>query len=66
MPEKYWATCPDCGADIDYDFFNYEYFDENMVFFKGVGKCSKCRKMWRWEEKFALTSIQHFEEISIN
>ena len=63
MPEKYWATCPNCGADIEYSAFNYEDFDENMVFFKGVGKCPECKKMWGWEEKFALTSIQHFEEI---
>ena len=24
MPEKYWAICPNCGADIDYSSFTYD------------------------------------------
>ena len=62
MPDKYWASCPNCGADIIYNSFAYDDYDEN-VYFKGTGQCPDCGKKWEWEEKFVLSEIRSFKEV---
>lgn len=63
MPEKNWASCPNCGADIIYNSFAYDDYDENEVYYKGTGTCPDCGKKWEWEEKFTLSEIRFFEEV---
>lgn len=66
MPEKYWASCPNCGTDINYSSFTYDDYDENVVYFIGRGQCLHCTKRWEWEEKFVLSEIRFFKEITEN
>lgn len=63
MSDKYWASCPNCGADIEYSSFSYDDYDENVVYFEGAGKCPDCGKKWEWEEKFVLSEIRFFKEV---
>ena len=63
MPEKYWATCPNCGADIEYSSFSYDDYAGNEVYCTGSGKCPSCGKKWEWEEKFVLSEIHLYKEV---
>ena len=66
MEDRYWASCPNCGADIDYSSFTYDGYDGNEVYFKGAGECHNCDKKWEWEEKFILDDIRFFKEVREN
>lgn len=66
MEERYWAICPNCGADIDYSSFTYDGYEEREVYFKGAGECPDCGKEWEWEEKFILDDIRFFKEVREN
>lgn len=63
MPEKYWATCPNCGAGIDYSSSVFDDVEENEVYFKCAGKCPDCGKRWEWEERFILCEIGFYKEV---
>lgn len=58
-PEKYFAVCPDCGHELDYDEFiqDTEYCDE-IVLFEAEGHCPKCQNTYTWEETFELAEIK--------
>lgn len=62
-PEKYWAVCPDCGHELEYEHFQYESCDEDKVFFFANGTCINCEKNFDWCETFELTKIEFDEEI---
>ena len=66
MEDRYWAICPNCGADIDYSSFTYNGYEENEVYFEGAGECPDCGKKWEWEEKFILDDIRFFKEVRKN
>ncbi len=61
-PEKYWAVCPDCGHELEYEHFQYESCDENRVHFFANGTCINCEKNFDWCETFELTKIDFDDE----
>ena len=63
VPDKYWAECPTCGAEIHYDGFQYDGNTANIVKFICTGYCHGCQKEYGWTEKFILTEITPLESI---
>lgn len=63
VPEKYWAVCPDCGHELEYEHFQYESCNENKVHFFANGTCINCEKNFDWCETFELVDIDFDEEI---
>jgi hypothetical protein len=63
VPENYWAECPHCGHELEYEHFQYESCDEDKVFFFANGTCVKCGKNFDWCETFELVDIEFDEEI---
>jgi hypothetical protein len=61
-PEQYWAVCPDCGHELEYEHFQYESCDEDKVFFFANGHCINCEKNFDWCETFELTKIDFDNE----
>lgn len=61
-PEKYWAVCPDCGHELEYEHFQYESCDENKVHFFANGTCINCEKNFDWCETFELVDIDFDDE----
>ena len=66
MEGKCWATCPNCGDNLVYESFTFDDSDSDTVFMKGKGHCCCCGKKWEWEEKFTLSEIRFFEDITEN
>jgi DNA-directed RNA polymerase subunit M/transcription elongation factor TFIIS len=62
-PEKYWAVCPDCGHELEYEHFQYESCDEDKVHFFANGTCISCGRNFDWCETFELIGIDFDEEI---
>ena len=57
-PEKYYAVCPDCGHELDYDTFQYDTYYEDETYFLSSGYCPHCQKDFTWLETFKLTNIE--------
>lgn len=57
-PEKYYAVCPNCGCELDYDTFRYDTCYEDKVYFFSSGYCNHCHKDFTWQEIFKLTKIE--------
>lgn len=57
-PEKYFAVCPDCGHELDYDTFQYDTYSEDETYFISSGYCPHCCKDFAWTETFKLTKIE--------
>lgn len=57
-PEKYYAVCPDCGHELDYDTFQYDSYYEDKTYFLSSGYCPHCQKDFTWQETFKLTNIE--------
>lgn len=57
-PEKYFAVCPDCGHELDYDTFQYDSYYEDKTYFLASGYCPHCQRDFTWQEIFKLTEIE--------
>lgn len=57
-PEKYFAVCPDCGHELDYDTFQFATYNEDETYFISSGYCPHCCKDFAWTETFKLTKIE--------
>lgn len=57
-PEKYFAVCPDCGHELDYDNFQYDTYYEDKTYFLSSGYCPHCQKDFTWQETFTLTKVE--------
>ena len=55
-PEKYFAVCPDCGHELDYDTFQYDSYYEDKTYFLSSGYCPHCQQDFTWQETFKLTN----------
>lgn len=57
-PEKYYAVCPDCGHELEYEYFQYDSYYEDKTYFLSSGYCPHCQKDFAWQETFKLTNIE--------
>lgn len=64
MANKVWASCPDCGDNLIYKSFTFDDADSDAVYMEGKGECLCCGKKWEWEEKFALSEIRFFKDVT--
>lgn len=57
-PEKYYAVCPDCGHELEYEYFQYDSYYADKTYFLASGYCPHCQKDFAWQEIFKLTKIE--------
>jgi uncharacterized protein with PIN domain len=61
-PEKYFAVCPHCNEELNYDSFHYEDCEAEKVRFFADGTCPHCQRTFNWCETFELVNIDFDEE----
>jgi len=61
-PKEYWAVCPKCGHELDYNIFEHKDCDEDKVIFLASGYCPHCQKGFDWKESFELIDIEYDED----
>ena len=60
--DAYNPYCPSCGVEIDF-LDHYDCYDDgDLAIFKARGVCPKCKRGYRWEDVYSLTSFQYLEE----
>ena len=65
-PEEYWAVCPHCKEELNYDNFHYENCEAEKVRFFADGICPHCQRTFNWCETFELVSIDFADEYDEN